>query len=53
VAGHGEATVVTAPVGRRLKGDAPVSVELLVKKLVAALHPLADAYPMPHARKTG
>lgn len=53
VAGHGEATVVTAPVGRRLKGEAPESAELLVKKLVAALHPLADAYPMPHARKTG
>jgi hypothetical protein len=53
VAGHGDSTVVSAPVGRRLKGDAPVSVELLVKKLVAALHPLADAYPMPHARKPG
>ena len=53
VAGHGDSTVVSAPVGRRLKGEAPESAELLVKKLVAALHPLADAYPMPHARKTG
>lgn len=51
VAGHGEAAVVTAPIGRRLKGDAPASTELLVKKLVAALHPLAEAYPMPHARR--
>jgi hypothetical protein len=51
VAGHGEVDVVTVPTGRRLKGDAPASIELLVKKLVAALHPLADAYPMPHARQ--
>ncbi len=50
-AGHGEAAWVAAPVGRRLKGDPPASVELLVKKLVAALHPLADAYPMPHYRR--
>ena len=53
VAGHGEAAVVSAPVGRRLKGDPPASVELLMKKLVAALHPLADAYPMPHYRRPG
>lgn len=51
VGGHGEATVVTAPVGRRLKGNPPESVELLVSKLTAALHPLADAYPMPHYRR--
>ena len=50
VAGHGEAAVVTAPIGRRLKGETPASTELLVKKLIAALHPLVDAYPMPHAR---
>lgn len=53
LSGHGEAAVVTAPVGRRLKGDVPQSVELLVKKLVAALQPLAEAYPMPHARVAG
>lgn len=50
VAGHGEVAVVTAPVGRRLKGEPPGEVEHRVKKLVAALHPLADAYPMPHFR---
>jgi len=50
LAGHGEPAVVTAPIGRRLKGETPASTELLVKKLIAALHPLADAYPMPHAR---
>jgi hypothetical protein len=50
VAGHGEVAVVTAPVGRRLKGDRPESLDLTVKKLVAGLHPLADSYPMPHFR---
>ena len=50
---HGEAAIVTAPVGRRLTGDVPQSIELLVKKLVAALQPLAEAYPMPHARVAG
>ncbi|MBI1948547.1 MAG: BREX-6 system BrxE protein [Deltaproteobacteria bacterium] len=51
ISGHGETAVVSAPVGRRLKGEEPQSAELLVKKLVAALHPLADAYPMPHYRR--
>lgn len=53
VLGHGDAAVVTAPVGRRLKGEPSVSPELLVKKLVAALQPLADAYPLPHIRTNG
>jgi hypothetical protein len=51
VAGHGEANTVTAPVGRRLRGEQPEAVEHAVKKLVAALHPLGDAYPMPHFRR--
>lgn len=53
VVGHGDAPVTTVPAGRRLKGDVPTSTELTVKKLVAALHPLADAYPLPHFRKAG
>jgi hypothetical protein len=51
--GHGDVTVASAPVGRRLRGEPPESVEFLVRKLVAALHPLADAYPMPHYRRQG
>jgi hypothetical protein len=51
IAGHGDVTVVSAPVGRRLRGDPPESVELLLRKLAAALHPLAEAYPMPHYRR--
>jgi len=53
IAGHGEASSSTVPVGRRLKGDPPASSELLIRKLVAALHPLTDAYPMPHYRRPG
>lgn len=53
VIGHGDAAVTTVPAGRRLKGEAPASTELLVQKLIGALHPLADAYPMPHFRKAG
>lgn len=41
-----------APVGRRLKGDAPVTLDELVETLVAACWPLADAYPMPHYRRS-
>ena len=51
VRGHGEADVVTAPVGRRLKGEPPESLGLLVQKLVAALAPLGDEYPLPHYRR--
>lgn len=51
LAGYGDVAVVTAPVGRRLTGELPGSIDLLVKKMVAALQPLADVYPMPHFRK--
>ena len=51
VDGHGKASLGSASVGRRVAGDPPESVELLVKKLVAALHPLGDAYPMPFYKR--
>jgi len=53
VMGHGDVAATTVPAGRRLTGEPPASLELLVNKLVAALNPLADTYPMPHYRKTG
>jgi len=53
VAAHGEAPFKTDPVGRRITGDPPASTDLLVKKLVAALQPLTDQYPMPHFRRPG
>ena len=50
--GHGKATVETVPVGRRLRGDVPESVELTAKNLLAALAPLSDEYSMPHYRRS-
>jgi hypothetical protein len=41
---------VTEPTGRRLRGDAPASVELLAGKLARGLLPLSDRYPVPHDR---
>jgi hypothetical protein len=38
------------PVGRQLKGDPPASANDLVRQLVAALVPPADAYPLPFFR---
>ena len=48
---HGEAGVVTAPVGRRIKGDPPERLEQQAHALIAALNPLPDSYPMPHYRR--
>lgn len=50
LAGHGTVETLTAPIGRRIKGDAPSSLELLVRRLVAGLVPLTDSYPLPHFR---
>ncbi|NOY28208.1 MAG: BREX-6 system BrxE protein [Oligoflexia bacterium] len=47
---HPGSDAVAAPAGRRLKGAMPDSLELLAEHLVAALAPLADAYPLPHYR---
>jgi hypothetical protein len=51
-AGYGEAAGAAA-VGRRIGGEMPESIEEGVRRLVAALHPLVDAYPMPHYRSAG
>lgn len=51
VQGHGKSDTVPAPIGRRLKGDPPESLELLVNRLVAACWPLASKYPLPHFRR--
>lgn len=51
VAGYGEADATTSPVGRRLKGAPPGGLDQIVRKLVAALAPAAETYPLPHFRK--
>jgi hypothetical protein len=48
VAGHGRAETLVTPAGRRIKGDPPDSLDRLVRKLVSALIPLGDVYPLPH-----
>jgi hypothetical protein len=51
VQGHGKAESVSDPIGRRLKGDPPESLELLVNRLVSAYWPFASEYPLPHFRR--
>lgn len=50
VEGHGSSDFTAAPAGRRLKGKQPDSIELATARLVAALLPLSETYPMPHFR---
>jgi hypothetical protein len=50
--GHGAADFTNVPAGRRLKGKQPDSLELTVSNLLAAFKPLADAYPLPHYRRS-
>ncbi len=51
VVGHGKVDYVTAPIGRRIRGNAPYSLDQVVHNLVAAFRPLPDAYPLPHYRR--
>ncbi len=48
---HGSARVGPSSVGRRLEGAPPDDLGEGVKRLLAALSPLADAYPLPHFRR--
>lgn len=51
VAGHGHVDTASSAVGRRLRGSLPTAVDQLVRKLVAALAPAAETYPLPHFRR--
>jgi hypothetical protein len=48
---RGQADSVTTPAGRKLKGEPPESFVALIQRLVAALAPLGDDYPLPHFRR--
>lgn len=50
VRSHGDSAFEAAPSGRQLKGPPPESLEAIVRRLVAALDPLPEHYPMPHFR---
>lgn len=52
VTSHGEPNTTTTTIGRRLKGTPPPSLAQQVRELVAALAPTAEAYPLPHYRKS-
>jgi hypothetical protein len=51
VRGHGTAETTSAPVGRRVSGDPPSTLGQIVRRLVSALDPLGDSYPLPHFRR--
>lgn len=51
VTGHGQTELVPTPVGRRIKGTLPGTLALMVRRLVGALYPLSDEYPLPHYRR--
>ncbi len=48
---QGEAAYEAAPAGRQLAGPPPDSLEVTAQRLVAALDPLTDHYPLPHFRR--
>ena len=52
VSGHGEVENIPAPIGRRLKGSPPSTLDHQMRRLVAGLYPAADNYPLPHFRKS-
>jgi hypothetical protein len=52
VKAHGSVDTTPTPSGRRIKGDATGSFDLLVNDLVAGLIPFGEAYPLPHFRKS-
>jgi hypothetical protein len=39
------------PIGRRIKGPLPEGLDRRVQKLLGALKPLAERYPLPHYRR--
>lgn len=51
VIGHGETEFVASPVGRWIKGSPTGTLDLLVRRLVSALYPFSDEYPLPHYRR--
>jgi hypothetical protein len=52
LAGRGSAEVAASPSGRRIAGAPPAALEMQVRKLVAALAPLGESYPLPHFRRS-
>jgi hypothetical protein len=51
LSGFGSVRIGPSSVGRRIEGAPPDDLGERVKRLLAALRPLADAYPLPHFRR--
>lgn len=51
VRGHGDLETTAMPVGRRISGIPPSDLAEVVRRLVGALAPLTDNYPLPHFRR--
>ncbi len=51
VEAHGSVDATASPIGRRLKGDPPATLEPLFARLIAGLAPLGSSYPLPHFRR--
>jgi len=47
---HGKANHVVEPIGRRLTGERPTTLDATVNRLVAGLTGLPEKYPLPHYR---
>lgn len=50
VKSHGKVEHKLEPLGRRIVGERPSALGELTQRLVAALHPLPETYPLPHYR---
>ncbi len=50
---QGDVPFATVPNGRQLKGQRPEAPDALVKRLAAALVPLAEQYPLPFFKLEG
>lgn len=51
VQANGKMDCVPAPIGRRLRGEPPASLEVLTRQLVSACWPFTNEYPLPHYRR--
>lgn len=46
--GHGKGEFTVTASGRRMKGKLPSSLDMITRRLVSALVPIVDEYPLPH-----
>ena len=53
IQGHGEVDTTVTPIGRRIKASVSTGdLDTLVQRLVGAIAPVGETYPLPHARRS-